>query len=78
MTVGAHPDTSHVNGTTDDSKLIELAIDLPQTPGMRVHLHLTLLARSILLFLASSSIESSPTAAPLGSFVYAMPDVSVR
>ncbi|CAK4030127.1 uncharacterized protein RCC_09633 [Lecanosticta acicola] len=73
MAVGAG--TSHAaNGVHDSSKPIEIAIDLPQSPGIRVNVHLTTLETSILLFLTSSSTETAQGAASMGSFVYAMPD----
>lgn len=63
------------NGTVLANKPVELAIELPQSPGMRVNLHLTTLENSILLFLTSTSAEAGQGAASMGSFVYAMPDV---
>lgn len=65
------------NGTHTEGKSMELAVDLPHSPGLRVNLRLTVLANSILLFLTSSSAESGQGAAAMGSFVYALPDVSV-
>ncbi|TKA23793.1 hypothetical protein B0A50_07075 [Salinomyces thailandicus] len=65
------------NGTdnTPTTKPIELAITLPQSPGLRIHIHLTILATSLLLFLTSSDIGSgSRNGAAMGSLVYAMPD----
>lgn len=70
--------TRAVNGTRSRSQPIELAIDLPRNLGTRVNVHLTLLANAAMLFLSSSSTEAGPTAAAMGSFVYAMPDVSRR
>ena len=65
-----------VNGTEATNKALELAIDLPHSPGLKLHLHLTILANSILLFLTSTSSEAGPGAVSMGSFVYALPDVS--
>ena len=64
------------NGGQDESKPIELAFDLPHSPGLRINLHLTVKATYILLFLTSTNADSSQSAASMGSFVYAMPDVS--
>lgn len=61
---------------TRDEGAIQLAIDLPHSPGTRINLHLTVLAKSILLFLTSTSPDAGQQAAAMGSFVYAMPDVS--
>lgn len=63
------------NGVHDDSNPTELAFDLPHSPGLRINLHLTVKATSILLFLTSTNADSSQSAASMGSFVYAMPDV---
>lgn len=73
--VSAKPPT---NGTHSESKSIELAVDLPHSPGLRVNLKLTVLANSILLFLTSSSAESGQGAAAMGSLVYGLPDVSMH
>lgn len=63
------------NGTSPSAKPIELAIPLPHAPGSRIHIHLTVLATAIMVFLTNTSYESTGTAAAMGSFVYAMPDV---
>ncbi|GIZ46824.1 hypothetical protein CKM354_000993300 [Cercospora kikuchii] len=64
-----------VNGTHTDSKPLELAIDLPRSPGLKLNLHLTILANSILLFLTSTDSDALPNSAvQMGSFVYALPD----
>lgn len=64
------------NGTHSAIKPIQLAVTLPHSPGTKIHLHLTVLATSLVLFLANTSTEAGPGSASLGSFVYAMPDVS--
>ncbi|EME86277.1 uncharacterized protein MYCFIDRAFT_82199 [Pseudocercospora fijiensis CIRAD86] len=63
-----------MNGTNSDNKIVELAIDLPRSPGMRVNIHLTVLAASIVLFLTTTSAELGSAPSAMGSFVYAMPD----
>lgn len=70
------PSTPLTNGAHSESKSIDLAVDLPHSPGLKVNLRLTVLANSILLFLTSSSADSSQGAAAMGSFVYGLPDVS--
>ena len=65
------------NGTHIVNKPVELAISLPHSPGTKIHLHLTILATSLMLFLTSTSMESGPGGAAMSSFVYAMPDVRV-
>jgi hypothetical protein len=66
-----------INGTRNEGA-IELALDLPHSPGTRINLHLTVLAKSVLLFLTSTSPDAGQQAAAMGSFVYAMPDVSAE
>ena len=63
------------NGTHASSKPVELAISLPNSPGTRIHLHLTVLAASVILFLTTAGMDAGQGAATMGSFVYAMPDV---
>jgi hypothetical protein len=41
----------------------------------RIYLHLTVKAKAILLFVTTASVEDTSSATPLGSFVYALPDV---
>ena len=65
------------NGTHTSGEPIELAIALPHSPGVRIHLHLTVLASSLMLFLTSASMDAGQSGAAMGSFVYAMPDVSL-
>jgi hypothetical protein len=55
---------------------IELSFPLPKAPETRIHLQLTIQTTSILLFLTTVLNGDTSTAAPLGSFVYALPDVS--
>nr|POF24003.1 hypothetical protein CFP56_54939 [Quercus suber] len=68
----------HINGTGPANKPVQLSIGLPRSPGTRIYLHLTVLATSIVLFVTSAGIEAGQAGAAMGSFVYAMPDVSVR
>ncbi|KAF2209208.1 hypothetical protein CERZMDRAFT_91420 [Cercospora zeae-maydis SCOH1-5] len=76
----SHPTTTTttVNGTSSSpSKPLQLAIDLPRSPGLKLNLHLTILANSILLFLTSTTSDttsSSSSAVQMGSFIYALPD----
>jgi hypothetical protein len=48
---------------------IELSFPLPKAPETRIHLQLTILRTSILLFLTTVLNGDTSTAAPLGSFV---------
>lgn len=56
---------------------IELSFPLPKAPETRIHLHLTINTTSLVLFLTTSLSGDTSTTAPLGSFVYALPDVSL-
>jgi hypothetical protein len=69
--------------------IIELSFPLPKIPHTTLHIHLTLKATSTLVFLSTTAPgdfsegdmfgAGGRTAAvlrPMGSFVYAMPDVS--
>jgi hypothetical protein len=54
---------------------IEVSFPLPKAPETRIYLQLTIQTTSILLFLATAMNGDTSSAAPLGSFVYALPDV---
>ena len=57
-------------------KPIELSFPLPKAPHTMLHTHLTFLATSTMLFLTTAAVgEATSSVAPMGSFVYAMPDV---
>lgn len=52
-----------------------LSFPLPKAPETRIHLQLTIRVTSLLLFLTTAMNGDTSTAPPLGSFVYALPDV---
>ena len=54
---------------------IELSFPLPKAPEMSIHLHLRISTTSVLLLMTTVQDGDTSTAAPLGSFVYALPDV---
>lgn len=56
-------------------KPIDVAFPLPRAMGTNIHLQLTNNRTALLIFLTTTTPEST-SAAPLGSFVYAMPNVS--
>jgi hypothetical protein len=58
------------------AKAIELSFPLPKAPETKIHAHLTIHITSVVLFLTTVYGGDNPTGAPLGSFVYALPDVS--
>jgi hypothetical protein len=53
---------------------IEISFPLPKAPDTRIHLRLTIQTTSLLLFLTTAQ-NGDTSAVPLGSFVYAIPDV---
>jgi len=53
---------------------IELSFPLPKAPDTRIHIRLTIQATSLLLFLTTAVNGDTSTSAPLGSFIYALPD----
>ncbi|OJD30128.1 uncharacterized protein BKCO1_660005 [Diplodia corticola] len=56
-------------------KPAQLSFPLPRAPNARVNLHLTVHPTSLLLFVTTTSPEhDAGVAAPVGSFVYAMPN----
>jgi hypothetical protein len=56
-------------------KPIELSFPMPKAPETRIHMHLTIQTTSLLLFLTTALNGNTSEAVPLGSFVYALPDV---
>ncbi|KAF2222483.1 hypothetical protein BDZ85DRAFT_128747 [Elsinoe ampelina] len=62
------------NGTSPAAKPIEIAIPQPFTANTRLHLHLTILATTLILFVTSGGSDSGTSGAAMGSFVYAMPN----
>jgi hypothetical protein len=58
-------------------KPLEFSFPLPKAPHMLARGHLTFLGTATTLFLTTTALDGSPsTLSALGSFVYAMPDVS--
>ena len=58
------------------SQPIELSFPLPKAPDTKIHLQLVIQKTSILLLLTSATNGDTSSGVPLGSFVYALPDVS--
>ncbi|KAH8698898.1 hypothetical protein BGW36DRAFT_396540 [Talaromyces proteolyticus] len=64
-----------LESATPSMKPVEISFPLPRTPHTNVHIHLTLMAKSTMVFLSTTNTgDSSSTLKPMGSFVYAMPD----
>jgi hypothetical protein len=55
---------------------IELSVPLPRSLDTRIYLRLSTKAKSIVLFLATATQDELSTPVSLGSFVYALPNVS--
>jgi len=56
-------------------KPLELSFPLPKVPHTTLHMHLTFLTTSMMVFLTTATIGDAGTStAAMGSFVYAMPD----
>lgn len=55
---------------------LEISFPLPKTLYTTLHIHLTFLDTTAMVFLTTTSAgESQGTTKPMGSFVYALPDV---
>lgn len=49
---------------------------MPKAPDTKIHLQLTIRPTSLLLFLSSVLDGNTSATAPMGSFIYALPDVT--
>ena len=67
--------TNEVTVASPSAKPISLSFPMPKAPETRIHMHLTIQTTSLLLFLATTLNGNTSEAVPLGSFVYALPDV---
>ncbi|RMZ92109.1 hypothetical protein DV736_g672, partial [Chaetothyriales sp. CBS 134916] len=56
------------------SKPIELSFPVPKHPHLRCHASLSFLNKCAMIYLTTSDLDMPTPQAPLGSFVYAMPD----
>jgi hypothetical protein len=65
-----------LNLTTDAP--VQVSVPLPKSIDSRIYLHLTARSKHIMLFITTASLENATTPTPLGSFVYALPDVSTH
>jgi hypothetical protein len=60
-----------------ESEIIELSIPLPRSLDTRIYMRLSTKAKAIVLFLTTASQDDASTPTPLGSLVYALPNVSI-
>lgn len=56
---------------------LQLSFPLPRSLDTRIYVHLTVQAKSIMIFLTTATSDEMGTPPPMGSFVYALPDVSL-
>jgi Proteasome assembly chaperone 4 len=54
---------------------LQFAFPLPKNQHITIHVHLTFFTTNTVLFLTSTLSGETATANPMGSFVYAMPNV---
>lgn len=54
---------------------IQVSFPLPRGMETKIHMRLTIQSKAILLFVTTVAAEDSDKLAPMGSFVYAIPDV---
>lgn len=59
------------------SEPVQLSFLLPRSLDTKVHLRLTIKSKVILLFLTTMAADEGEQAAPMGSFVYALPNVCI-
>ncbi|KAF2963507.1 hypothetical protein GQX73_g10064 [Xylaria multiplex] len=56
------------------SQPIQVSFPLPRSMNTKIHMRLTIQSKVILLFITTVATENSDKLAPMGSFVYALPD----
>ncbi|TDZ21522.1 hypothetical protein C8034_v003644 [Colletotrichum sidae] len=56
------------------SIITQLSLPLPRSLDTRIHIHLTIKAKAVTLFLTSTTQDEPASTASLGSFVYALPN----
>lgn len=77
MTTAAPPTLPQTELVYPSLKPLELSFPLPKALHTTAHVHLTFLDHCVMAFLTTSTPgDSAGSVKPLGSFVYAMPDVS--
>lgn len=77
MTTAARPIIPQTELVSPTLKPRELSFPLPKALHTTGHVHLTFLGHCVMVHLATSTPgDSSGSLKPMGSFVYAMPDVS--
>ncbi|KAJ4414391.1 hypothetical protein N0V82_007952 [Gnomoniopsis sp. IMI 355080] len=59
---------------TSQTKTFQLSFPLPRSLDTRIYVHLTVRAKSVMIFLTTAATEEVGTPPAMGSFVYALPD----
>lgn len=78
MATVAPPPFAQAEPADPSFKPQEISFPLPKALHTTAHVHLSFLENCAMIFLATSTPgDSGGTVKPLGSFVYALPDVSV-
>lgn len=62
--------------SSDRGDVAELSFALPQSLDTRIHIRLVYQIKALSLFLTTTSHDDTATLKSMGSFVYALPDVS--
>lgn len=60
------------------SDTLELSIPVPHSLDTRIYIRLSTQAKAIMLFLTTATADELSSPKPMGSFVYALPDVCSR
>lgn len=63
---------------TDQNELVQVSIPLPRSLDTRIFIRLATQAKALVLSLTTASQEELGAPRPMGSFVYALPDVSSK
>lgn len=60
------------------TETFQLSFPLPRSLDARIFIQLTVQAKSVIIFLTTAAADETANPPPMGSFVYALPDVSLR
>lgn len=59
------------------TETFQLSFPLPRSLDTRIFIQLTVQAKSVIIFLTTAAADETANPPPMGSFVYALPDVSL-
>lgn len=60
-----------------ETETVQLSVPLPRSLDTRIYMRLSTKAKAITLFLTTAAQDELAAPTPMGSFVYALPNVSV-